>query len=166
MTIIEKQNLFNEAVSFYELAECGRKYIPEQKSVESQIPYIINLSFGAELLLKLLLIEEGKTIKEVEKLSHNLKLLYNELSSETKEQIYMQFKRPLVYKIDEEMERVNRAFVDWRYLVLNKSKGTFKKMQVHPYFLKELNEVLQEVTQLVISGSAFATSESEPPNQK
>jgi hypothetical protein len=148
LTLIEKRNLYNEAIAFFELAECGRKYIPEQKHIESHIPYIVNMTFCTELLLKLLLIEKGKNIKEVEKLSHNIKLLYNELSLEIKELIYHSFKRPLIYKIEEELEQLNKAFVDWRYLVLNKAKGDTKKLQIHPYFLKEFNEILINICKI------------------
>ena len=138
----QKHNLHNEAMAFYELAECGQKHIPEQKHVESYIPYIVNMTFCAELLLKLLLISEGKSVEEAENLSHNLKRLYNKLSPETKERIYISFKRPMIYNIDEELDQIKKAFVDWRYLVLEKAKGNHKKIQVHPYFLKEFNEIL------------------------
>ena len=122
MTRNQKLNLYNEASAFYELAECGRKYIPEQKNVESYIPYIVNMTFCAELLLKLLLIEEGKSIDDVKKLKHNLKKLYCELRIETKERIYSSFKKPLIYNIQDELERSKHAFVQWRYLVLDKAK--------------------------------------------
>lgn len=138
----QKHNLHNEAMAFYELAECGQKYIPEQKHIESYIPYIVNMTFCAELLLKLLLISEGKSVEEAENLSHNLKRLYNKLSPEAKGQIYSSFKRPMIYNIDEELDQIKKAFVDWRYLVLEKAKGNHKKMQVHPLFLKEFNEIL------------------------
>ena len=62
MTIKEKQNLYNKAIAFYKLAECGRQYIAEQKYVESHIPYIVNMCFCTELFLKMLLLEQGKTI--------------------------------------------------------------------------------------------------------
>ncbi len=150
MTQIEKKNLYNEAIAFYEFAECGRKHIPEQKHIESYIPYIVNMAFCAELLLKLLLLEKGKNIKEVEKLGHNIKVLHKELSSELKESIYHSFKRPLIYKIEEELEQLNKAFVDWRYLVLNKANGCTKKLQIHPYFLKEFNDVLIDVCKSII----------------
>ena len=67
MTSQEKQKLYNEALAFYELAEYGRMHMPEQKHVESHIPYIINMTFCSELLLKFLLIEEGKNIEYLKK---------------------------------------------------------------------------------------------------
>lgn len=150
MTIKEKENLYNEAVAFYELAECGRKHIPEQKHVESYIPYIVNMTFCMELLLKLILLENGKSVNDVEKIGHNLKALYDELSSANREVIYSLFKRPLVYNIDEELDNIKKSFVDWRYLVLNKSKGDTKKLRIKPFFLKELNEVLLDICENII----------------
>ena len=67
LTSQEKQKLYNEALAFYELAEYGRMHMPEQKHVESHIPYIINMTFCSELLLKFLLIEEGKNIEYLKK---------------------------------------------------------------------------------------------------
>ena len=145
LTLAEKRNLFNEAVAFYQLAECGRIQIPEKKHAESYSPYIVNMSFCAELFLKLLLIENGKTIADVESYSHNLHTLYNQLPPHIKDMIYSSFKRPMIYKIDDELESIKKAFVDWRYLVLNKAKGDTKHLQVKPYFLKELNEVLCDI---------------------
>ena len=147
LTSKEKQNLYNEAVAFYELAEYGRKNIPEQKHIESHIPYIVNMAFCTELLIKLLLIEEGKSIKDVEHLSHNLKSLYDNLPSEIKDHIYVSFKRPLIYNIDAELEQIKSAFVAWRYLVLNKAKGEIRKLHIKPYFLKEFNEILIDICQ-------------------
>ena len=120
MTNKEKQNLYNEAIAFYELAECGRKNIPEQKHVESHIPYIVNMTFCSELLLKFLLIEEGKSTKEVRGISHNLNSLYANLSLKTKKHIHSLIKQPLVYSIETELHKSKNAFVYWRYLVLDK----------------------------------------------
>ncbi len=142
--------MYNEAIAFYELAECGRNYIPEQKHVESYIPYIVNMTFCTELLLKLILLENGKSIEDVEKIGHNLKSLYDELSSTNRDVIYSLFKRPLVYNIGEELENIKKSFVDWRYLVLNKAKGGTKKLRIKPFFLKELNEVLLEICKTII----------------
>ena len=72
----EKLNLYNEAVAFYELAECGRINIPERKNIESYIPYIVNMTFATELFLKLLLIESGKTIDAVVKLENEKSITY------------------------------------------------------------------------------------------
>ena len=127
-----------KAMVFYELAECGQKHISEQKHIESYIPYIVNMTFCAELLLKLLLISEGKSVEEAENLSHNLKLLYNKLSPEAKGQIYSSFKRPMIYNIDEELDQIKKAFVDWRYLVLEKAKGNHKKCKYIHCFLRNL----------------------------
>lgn len=161
LTKNQKQKLYNEAAAFYNLAECGRMYIPEQKNVESYIPYIVNMTFCTELLLKLLLIEEGKSIEDVEKLSHNLERLYFALRSETRELIVSSFKKPLVYNIPEELHRSKRAFVEWRYLVLDDAKGDHSvniendrkkeaqarkgRLQIAPFFLKELNESLLSI---------------------
>ena len=142
LTNKEKHNLYNEAIAFYELAECGRQNIPEKNHVESHIPYIVNMAFCTELLLKFLLVEEGKSIEDVIKLSHNLKSLYDALLPQTKEHIYLSFKRPMIFDIDTELERTKKAFVDWRYLVLDKLNGHNKHIQVAPYFLKEFNEIL------------------------
>ena len=108
------------------------------------------MSFCSELLLKMLLLEDGKCIGEVEKLSHNLKSLYNALNVEKKKMICEAFARPLIYNIEEEIEQVKKAFVEWRYLVLDKSKGNIKKLVVKPLFLKELNEVLLDICKNLI----------------
>ena len=168
MTRHEKLNLYNEAIAFYEIAECGRINIPEKKNVESYIPYIVNMSFATELFLKLLLIENGKTIEDVVKLSHGLSNLYEELTDGQKEAIHKSFKQPMVYSIPNELTRANTAFVRWRYLVLDKANGKKEApCPVHPFceepkalsgkpikdtargpnafpifFFKELNEVL------------------------
>lgn len=120
LTNQQKYNLYNEAVAFYELAECGRQNLPEQKHIESHIPYIVNMAFCAELLLKFLLIEEGKSIEYLKHKGHNLKQLYNRLHPQTKELIYHSFKRPLFYNIGDELSKSKNAFVQWRYLVLDK----------------------------------------------
>ena len=164
----EKLNLYNEAIAFYEFAECGRKNVLENKNVESYIPYIVNMSFATELFLKLLLIENGKTAGEVKKLSHHLSDLYEQLTDEQKNAIYKSFKQPMIYSIPNELKRANDAFVRWRYLVLDKSHRQIKRSHTsHPfcekskalsgkqtnddgsgpnaiplYFLKELNEAL------------------------
>lgn len=150
MTKIEKQNLYKEAIAFYELAECGRKNIPEQKHVESYIPYIVNMCFCTELFLKLLLIENDKSIDELRKISHNLHNLYDALSEDYKNTIYYSFKRPMIYSIEKELSEIQNAFVDWRYLVLDKANGSVKKLQVKPFFLKELNEILSDVCKNII----------------
>ncbi len=67
MNLTEKRNLYNEALAFYEIAECGRLYIQEKTFVESLVPYIVNMTFCTELYLKLLLIENGKSIDEAKK---------------------------------------------------------------------------------------------------
>ena len=173
--LTKKQKLYNEAVAFYELAECGRKNIPEQKYVESHIPYIVNMTFCSELLLKFLLLEEGKSTKDTYALKHNLMSLYDNLSLSTKEQIYHSFKRPLVYDINNELNKAKDAFVHWRYLVLDKinqsneetqeyrripfnewlqltpsEKEKYTEMQnkrnrIAPFFLKEFNEILLDI---------------------
>lgn len=175
LTKEQKQKLYNEALAFYELAECGRMHIPEQKYVESHIPYIVNMTFCAELLLKFLLLEEGKDLEHLKKIGHDLKDLHKKLCPETKELIYSSFKRPLIYNINNELNRSKNAFVKWRYLVLDKistasespskdSRTPFEKWlcltsygqkeivkkqnsrsQISPFFLKEFNEVLMEI---------------------
>ena len=141
----EKQALFREANAFYELAEHGRKNISEQKFIESYIPYIVNMSFASELYLKLLLIHNGQTIHCLKKLGHNLHSLYNELEQSQKDKIYESFKRPLVYNINAELEQINTAFQDWRYLVLNKANNISTHLQYKPFFIKEFNEILQNM---------------------
>ena len=151
MTSKEKVHLYNEASAFYELAECGRLNIPEKKNVESFIPYIVNMTFAAELYLKLLLIDNGKSISDVVKLSHRLSDLYKALRPEQQDAIYQSFKRPLIYSIPDELESINAAFIEWRYLVLDKADGhRTKKLQFHPYFIKELNEVLGEMCKSIL----------------
>lgn len=164
----EKLKLYNEAIAFYEIAECGRINIPERKNVESYIPYIVNMTFATELFLKLLLIENGKTIDDVVKLSHSLSKLYKELTVAQKETIYKSFKQPMVYSISDELTRADQSFIRWRYLVLDKVNGKIEPhCPAHPFseepkelsgkqikdtvrgpnafpifFFKELNEVL------------------------
>ena len=180
MTSQEKQKLYNEALAFYELAEYGRMHMPEQKHVESHIPYIINMTFCSELLLKFLLIEEGKNIEYLKKIGHDLKALHQKLHPKTKELIYLSFKKPMVYNIDSELDRSKNAFVKWRYLVLDKVNSTneekqedirisfekwislmsrekeefYKKqndrIRISPYFLKEFNEVLLNICKDII----------------
>lgn len=166
-----KYNLYVEAFAFYELAECGRKNIPERKSVENYIPYIVNMSFATELFLKLLLIENGKTIDEVVTLSHHLSSLYRELTEQQKNTIQQSFKKPMIYSVENELTRADSAFVRWRYLVMDKANGKIASpCPTHPfsqkadalsgkqtkdsargpnafpiYFFKELNEVLASI---------------------
>ena len=150
MNKIEKQNLYKEATVFYELAECGRNNIPEKENVESYIPYIVNMSFATELYFKLLLINNGKTIDKVKVLNHNLYDLYNELEEKQKDKIYEMFKRPIIYSIPNELNKIATAFPDWRYLVLNKANQKNKKLQFSPYFIKELNEILRDICNDII----------------
>ncbi len=151
MTKTEKRNLYNEATAFFELAECGRLNIPEKKNVESFIPYIVNMTFAAELYLKLLLIDNGRSVADVVKLSHRLSDLYKALHPEQQDTIYQSFKRPLIYSIPDELESISTAFVEWRYLVLDKADGRrTKKLQFHPYFIKEFNEVLGRMCQSIL----------------
>ncbi len=119
----EKENLYKEAKAFYELAECGRKNIPEQKHVESYIPYIVNMSFCTELYLKLLLTEQGYTVKQLrtKDMGHHLHTLYKKLDPLLKDKIFQSFRRPMVYSIDEELQESDNAFPKWRYLVLDKA---------------------------------------------
>ena len=147
MNQTEKQALYREAVAFYKLAECGRQNIPEQKFVESYIPYIVNMAFCAELYFKLLIIENGRTIDDAKKLGHNLYGLYDVLTQQQKIEIYQSFKRPLIYSIEDELKQISFAFQDWRYLVLNTVNANEKKktFQFKPYFIKELNEILQKM---------------------
>ena len=145
MTLEEKRALYREALAFYELAECGREHIPEKKFVESYIPYIVNMTFCTELLLKLILVHNGKTIDEVRKIGHNLYELYETLFQSQKDEIYRSFKRPLIYSIPEEIKNISDAFMEWRYLVLNKANNHSRKLQFKPYFIKELNEILDEI---------------------
>lgn len=151
MTQTEKRQLFNEATAFYELAEHGRLNIPEKKEIETYIPYIVNMAFGAELYLKLLLIHTGKSVGDVAKLGHRLSDLYKALRPEQQDTIYQSFKRPLIYSIPDELESISAAFVEWRYLVLDKADGRrTKKLQFHPYFIKEFNEVLARMCQAIL----------------
>lgn len=142
MTDNEKNNLYKEAHAFYLLAKCGEKNIPEENFVESVIPFIVNMSFACELYLKLILINNGKTIDEVKQENHNLYNLYSLLTDRQKNNIYNSFKRPMIYSIEKELKEINFAFPDWRYLVLNKANGTQKKMQYKPYFVKEFTQIL------------------------
>ncbi len=150
MNKVEKQDLYNEAFSFYEFAECGRKHIPEKAFVERHIPYIVNMAFCTELYLKFLLVENGKPLSEIKKYSHNLYMMYNDLSQEQKDTIYSSFKRPLIYSIDTELQKINSAFPEWRYLVLNKANGDKKRFQFAPYFIKELNEILGSICEAML----------------
>ena len=159
MNISDKIKLYNEAKAFYEYAECGRIHIPECETVESNIPYIVNMSFCAELLLKLILINNSYSINDVRKFSHNLEELYNALSDEQRESIYQSFKCPMVYSIPEELARIATAFPKWRYLVLdnanrkhdNDAKSKKKeRLQYKPLFIKEFNEVLLEICSTLI----------------
>ncbi|MBQ9796829.1 MAG: hypothetical protein IJW50_03815 [Clostridia bacterium] len=150
MNNLEKQNLYTEANAFYELAECGRKNIPERKSIETYIPYIVNMTFAIELFLKLLLEDNGKTIGELKDIGHNLYSLYNALEDTQKKEIYQKFKRPLIYNIPEEINNIASAFPDWRYLVLNKANNNSKEQCVKLCFIKELAEVLNELCQTVL----------------
>ena len=59
-------------------------HIQEKAFVESFIPYIVNMSFCAELYLKLLLIENGKSINEARKYGHDLYKLYMDLTDNQK----------------------------------------------------------------------------------
>jgi len=144
MTDKEKNNLYKEAHSFYILAKCGQDNIPEENFVESFIPFIVNMSFACELYLKMILINNGKTIDEVKKESHNLYNLYRLLTDEQRNDIYNSFKRPMIYSIEKELKEINSAFADWRYLVLDKANGRQKKMQYKPYFVKEFTQILDE----------------------
>lgn len=150
MTPSEKCNLYNEASAFYELAECGRTHIQEKAFVESFIPYIVNMSFCAELYLKLLLIENGKTINEARKYGHDLYKLYLALTENQKALIYQAFKKPMIYSIEKELQEINNAFSDWRYLVLNKANNNRKKMQYHPFFIREFNEALDNLCKSIL----------------
>lgn len=167
----EQINLYREALAFYEIAECGRINIPEKKNVESYIPYIVNMSFATELFLKLLLIQNGKSIDEVVTLGHHLSNLYGKLTEEQKNTIQKSFKQPMVYSVANELTRADSAFVRWRYLVMDKANGkTEPPCPTHPfaqkadvlsgkqtkdsargpnafpiYFFKELNEVLARI---------------------
>ena len=168
---IEKIKLYREALAFYEIAECGRINIPEKKNVESFVPYIVNMSFATELFLKLLLIENGKSIDDVVKLSHHLAKLYGELTEIQKDTIQSSFKQPMVYSVAKELTRADSAFVRWRYAVMDKANGkieascptysfgekpealsgkqikdTARGPNAFPvYFFKELNEVLSQM---------------------
>ena len=144
MTDKEKNNLYKEAHSFYILAKCGQDNIPEENFVESFIPFIVNMSFACELYLKMILINNGKSIDEVKKESHNLYNLYRLLTDEQRNDIYNSFKRPMIYSIEKELKEINSAFADWRYLVLDKANGRQKKMQYKPYFVKEFTQILDE----------------------
>ena len=159
MNISDKIKLYNEAKAFYEYAECGRIHIPECENVESNIPYIVNMSFCAELLLKLLLIDNSHSIDDMRKFSHNLEKLYNALSDAQRENIYNLFKRPMVYSIPEELARIATAFPQWRYLVLDKANRKQdddahntgrERLQYKPLFVKEFNEVLLEICSKLI----------------
>lgn len=153
MNKFEKQNLYTEANAFYELAECGRKNIPEAKPIETHIPYIVNMTFAIELFLKLLLVNNGKTIDELKTIGHNLYSLYNALEENQKQEIYQNFKRPLIYKISEEISSISSAFLDWRYLVLNKANHKSKKLRVKPFFIKELAEILRTMCQTTLNNN-------------
>ena len=153
MNKFDKQNLYTEANAFYELAECGRKNIPESKAIETYIPYIVNMTFAIELFLKLLLVNNGKTVDELKNIGHNLYSLYNALEDNQKQEIYQNFKRPLVYKIPEEINSIAFAFPDWRYLVLNKANHNGKKLCVKPFFIKELAEVLSVMCQTALNNN-------------
>lgn len=142
MDKIEKRKLCREAKAFYEMAECGRMHMLEKADIESYVPYIVNMTFCTELYMKLLLIENGKDISEMKKYSHNLHRLYTELTQEQKDMIYQSFKRPLIYSIDAELQKMSTAFVDWRYLVLDKASEGKKRFQFSTCFAKELNEIL------------------------
>lgn len=146
----QKEKLYKEATAFYELAEYGRLNIPEKKNVESFIPYIVNMTFAVELYLKLLLIDNGNSIDAVKKIGHELSALYETLTQSQKDMIYQSFKRPLVYSIPVELQKINTAFVDWRYLVLNNANGSRKKLQVAPYFIKEFSEILSEMCATIL----------------
>ena len=123
MTFQEKQKLYSEAIAFYEIAECGRQHIAEQKHVESHISYIVNMCFCTELFLKMLLLEQGNTIAFLKNKKHNLWKLYDALSDECKDNIntcYLQQNRIKIFSIEEELKKSKNAFVQWRYLVLDK----------------------------------------------
>ena len=73
--------------------------------------------------------------------------MYDVLTQQQKIEIYQSFKRPLIYSIEDELKQISFAFQDWRYLVLNTANANEKKktFQFKPYFIKELNEILQKM---------------------
>lgn len=146
----EYVNLYREAYSFFESAKNIKKYTKEKKYVESYIPYIVNISFACELYLKLILVYNKISISELKKKSHSLKKLYNLLTKEQKNRIYQSFKRPLIYNIEEEIDNIDMAFKDWRYIVLDRANYIYKTKLFKYYFALEFTDILDTICREIV----------------
>ena len=141
-------DLYREAHAFLKLSKDALKNPTEY--VEGYIPYITNISFACELYLKLILLYNGYTIDDLVKISHSLYDLYTALTQLQKDTIYNYFRKPLVYKIDEEIKRMDTAFKDWRYLVMDKANSKCKANRFSDNFALELVEILDTISNEIV----------------
>lgn len=141
-------DLYREAYAFFKLSKNALENQTEY--VEGNIPYITNISFACELYLKLILLHNGYSIDDLVKISHSLYSLYNALTQSQKDEIYNTFRRPLVYKIDYEIQRMDTAFKDWRYLVLDKANSKCKANNFADYFALELVGILDGMAKKIV----------------
>ena len=86
-------------------------------------------------------------------MGHNLYSLYDALEENQKQDVYQNFKRPLIYNIPKEISSISSAFTDWRYLVLNQANHNSQKLCVKPFFIKELAEVLSIMCQMALKNN-------------
>ena len=113
-------NAFYEANEFVLLVEA--KEFDKSQDI-SKLPLAINCIFACELYLKILLLNDGYSVKELKNMKHNLQDLFNALAEEEKSKIdnwITAFCQNDIFKF---LDDIKNDFVDLRYMYLeNKSK--------------------------------------------
>lgn len=115
-------NTFYEANEFVLLVES--KKFDESKTL-SKIPLVVNCLFACELYLKVLLLKDGLSIKEIKEMSHNLQRLFNSLPENNKLKIdkwMTAFHQKNIFQL---LDKLKNDFVNLRYMYLNNEEKEF-----------------------------------------
>ena len=102
-------------------------------------PFITNISFSCELLLKIMLYLLGNKIKDITNKQHNLYDLFYMLPLNAQ----LTIKNELIsYRFERELKRGANIFVQIRYGSLDILFGRNSKYEIDPTFLKKFCESL------------------------
>ena len=85
--------------------------------INKQIAFIVNKAFACELYLKLILLENNINFYDLRgKDRHLLYKLYSKLDNNFKTSLNSHMKSKGFNNIDEKINKISNAFIDWRYI--------------------------------------------------
>lgn len=87
------------------------------KIISKQTPFIVNKSFACEIYLKLILLENNISFKDLKGINgHNIFKLYSKTFSNFKSNLNREMFLKKFANVEDKIENISEAFINWRYI--------------------------------------------------